>query len=167
MVLLVGLGAGCEASSVVEPPESVCGTKVDRNLTKRLLEPGGRVTERNEVGHDDPQPSSWCQVFVDGNGVLSLRFAWHPDAVDPFGIAASSGSISSIGQPVRLKAAYATTVGNNGAISTARCESGSGSYFTLSVLLERSDPVDRSHRNDIEKFMRAYFPATLRTLGCA
>ncbi|MFF9603065.1 hypothetical protein ACF1GY_12340 [Streptomyces sp. NPDC014684] len=167
VLALLVVGVGCQSSSRDEQvPESLCGTKVDRGLTEALLQPDGRVTERNEVDLRNPQPSSWCQAFVDGKGVLSLRFAWHPDAVDPFDIASSGDSVSRIGQPARVKAAYETTVGNNGAVATARCRTRIGSYFTLSALLADSDPVDRSHRADIENFMRAYFPATLATLGC-
>ncbi|WP_460106933.1 hypothetical protein [Streptomyces sp. YKOK-J1] len=167
MALLMGVDAGCQTSTDQEVSDSLCGTKVNRSLSEPLLRPGGRVTERNEVDHKNPQPSSWCQIFVNGKGVLSLRFAWHPDAVDPSRIAQSSDSVSSLGQPARLKTSYETAAGNNGAVSTAPCKTRIGSYFTLSVLLDSSNPVDRSHRADIEKFMRAYFPATVKTLGCA
>ncbi|MFF7974451.1 hypothetical protein [Streptomyces sp. NPDC007905] len=124
------------------------------------------MTERNKVDHLKPQPSSWCEVLTNGESALSMRFAWHPDAVDPYEVAQAGNSVSSIAEPVRLNATYETTVGNNGAISTARCETSIGSCFTLTVLLEKANPVDRSYRNDIEKFMRAYFPATVGTLGC-
>ncbi|MFI1162193.1 hypothetical protein ACH4UM_00955 [Streptomyces sp. NPDC020801] len=103
---------------------------------------------------------------MDDQMVLSMRFAWHPDQVNSLQIATSSESISSLTSPVRLASAYETTIGNNGAISTAPCKTDVGSYFTLTLRLATVNPTTDTRRASIEKFMRAYFPATVKTLGC-
>jgi len=52
------------------------------------------------------------------------------------------------------------------AISTTSCKTEAGSHFTLSVLLEGVNPTRDTYRAPLEDFMRAYFPATVKTLGC-
>ncbi|MEU5537950.1 hypothetical protein [Streptomyces sp. NPDC020362] len=167
LALVVGTGVWyANRNGDAKPPTSLCGTKVSPILSEPLLQPGGKVTERNQVHRRKPQPSSWCQVFVDGKNVLAMRFAWHPDAIDPYEIAQSVNSVSSIKEPARLDTDYETAIGNDGAISTAECRTDIGSYFTLTLLLKNFNSVDRAHRKDIEKFMRVYFSATMETLGC-
>ncbi|MDV9170187.1 hypothetical protein R6V09_08535 [Streptomyces sp. W16] len=55
-------------------------------------------------------------------------------------------------------------MGTDGAISIAKCKTKGGDYFPLQI--PPISLMDHTHRKDIEKFMRAYFPATLKTLGC-
>ncbi|MFI1534398.1 hypothetical protein [Streptomyces anandii] len=57
-------------------------------------------------------------------------------------------------------------MGTNGAVSTTSCETSGGEYFTLTLQLPQIKLTDGTHRKDIERFMRAYFPATVKTLGC-
>ncbi|MFJ5271351.1 hypothetical protein [Streptomyces sp. NPDC088358] len=148
-------------------PQSICGTKVSRNLSEPLLGAGGKITEQNRVDRKKPEPSSWCEVRVDGRVALSMRFAWHPDAVDPLKVAESSDSVSNIGEPARLVSRYEIALGNNGAISTVQCRTDVGSYFTLTLLLEKANPTSRNHRESIEKFIRTYFPVTVKGVSCA
>jgi hypothetical protein len=103
---------------------------------------------------------------MDGKVALSMRFAWHPDPVNPIELAKSENSVSTLAAPARLASMYETALGNNGAISTAHCKTRVGSYFTLTLLLEKANPTADTSRAPIEKFMRAYFPATVETLGC-
>ncbi|MFI6405264.1 hypothetical protein [Streptomyces sp. NPDC050548] len=65
--------------------------------------------------------------------------------------------------PRAIDFAYKSIVGTDGAISIAKCKTNGGDYFTLTLQVPLTD---HTHRKDIEKFMRAYFPATLKTLGC-
>ncbi|MGW5100952.1 hypothetical protein [Streptomyces sp. NPDC004100] len=167
LALVAGASVSCDVDrSDKAVPAALCGTKVRPTLSERLLRADDDIEVRNRVDRAHPQPSSWCQVFVDGEEKLSLRFAWHPDAVDPYQIAKSAASVSSISEPVRLNAEYKMSAGNDGAIATAPCKTGAGTYFTLSIALRKVSPIDQTHRNDIEKFMRVYFPATVGTLGC-
>ncbi|MHB9859752.1 hypothetical protein [Streptomyces sp. YIM S03343] len=74
--------------------------------------------------------------------------------------------MSRITDPRRIESGYETIVGTDGAISTTPCKTTGGNYFTLTLQLPQVRQQDRTHRQDIERFMRAYFPATLKTLGC-
>ncbi|WP_143074834.1 hypothetical protein [Streptomyces mangrovisoli] len=103
---------------------------------------------------------------MDDEAQLMMRFAWHSDQVSPLHIARSVNSVSLLESPTLLDADYETAVGDNGAISTAPCKTKGGNYFTLTLQLPQVPPGTRSYRHDIERFMRAYFPATLKTLGC-
>lgn len=81
-------------------------------------------------------------------------------------LAADTGSISGIREPREIDFTYKTIVGTDGAISIAPCKTNGGKYFTLTLQVPQIGLMDQTHRKDIEKFMRAYFPATLKTLGC-
>ncbi|MFJ9198461.1 hypothetical protein [Streptomyces flaveolus] len=147
-------------------PQSLCGTRVSAGDLKPLIPAEGEITERNDVDRRDPQPASWCSLNVNGKTALDLRFAWHDDEVDPVKVAGSVKSVSYLELPERATTYPRTAVGNNGAIATAPCRTKGGAYFTLSVLLKGTNLTDTGYRNDIEKFMRAYFPATVKTLHC-
>ncbi|MET9774216.1 hypothetical protein ABZ023_08060 [Streptomyces sp. NPDC006367] len=147
-------------------PQSLCGTRITPNDLEPLIPAEGAITERNDVDRSDPSPSSWCSLNVGGKEAVDVRFAWHSDLVDPLEIANSLNSISQLQMPERVNKAPDMVVGNDGAIATTTCRSKRGAYFTLSVLLKAGNPTDTGHRRDIEKFMRAYFPATVKTLKC-
>ncbi|MER7716764.1 hypothetical protein ABTX99_07375 [Streptomyces flaveolus] len=147
-------------------PESLCGTRVSPQILEPLLPAEGDVSERNDVDRDYPQPASPCRVYVGDEVALRLRFAWHSDAIDPLQVAKSIHSVSNLSMPERVEFPEATVIGNDGAISTTRCVTEAGSYFTLSVLVEGANPVRDSYRVAIEDFMRTYFPATVETLHC-
>ncbi|MGW4275584.1 hypothetical protein ACWEGQ_25255 [Streptomyces seoulensis] len=98
--------------------------------------------------------------------MVRFRFSWDENATDLMYLAKNTGTVSGIADPRHITSPYTTLVGTDGAISTAPCGTKGGEYFTLTLQLPRIELTDRSHRGDIEKFMRAYFPATLKTLGC-
>ncbi|MFK4144422.1 hypothetical protein [Streptomyces sp. NPDC004065] len=75
--------------------------------------------------------------------------------------------MSGVTAPRRIAASYKAVVGTDGAIATTPCKTKGGEFFTLTLQLPQIKLTDRSHRADIERFMRAYFPATVKTLGCA
>ncbi len=81
-------------------------------------------------------------------------------------LATDTGSTSGIRQPRGIDFTYKTIVGTDGAISIAPCKTKRGNYFTLTLQAPQMPLTDQTHRKDIERFMRAYFPATLKTLGC-
>ncbi len=83
-------------------------------------------------------------------------------------LATGTGTVSNVTAPRYVRdAPDKTLVGTDGALSQTRCKTKGGNYFTLTLQLPQVRPGDQSHRRDIEAFMRAYFPATVRTLGCA
>lgn len=81
-------------------------------------------------------------------------------------LAKNTGSVSRVTEPRSMDSTYKTIVGTDGAISIAPCKTKGGKYFTLTLQVPQIRLMDHTHRKDIEKFMRAYFPATLKTLGC-
>ncbi|MER7494891.1 hypothetical protein ABT033_20055 [Streptomyces pharetrae] len=149
-----------------EVPQTLCGTRVSPELSGPLLDAEGEVTEENRVDRKKPRASAWCEVLVGDKAVLSMRFAWHPDEIDPLKVAESVQSVSNLLSPRRVDSSPGIVVGDNGAIATAPCRTTEGSYFTLSVLQEEGASAFDGRSVDIEKFMRAYFPATVRTLSC-
>ncbi|MGW0191197.1 hypothetical protein ACWDV7_36525 [Streptomyces sp. NPDC003362] len=148
-------------------PETLCGTRVDPDLLKPLLPPDTAVSEENDVDRESPSPSSWCLVSADGETAIRLRFAWHSDRIDPLKVANSTSSVSQLEVPERVEISEGrAVVGNSGTIATTACKTEGGSYFTLSVLLEGVNTTADTYRSSLEKFMRAYFPATVKTLSC-
>ncbi|MGV9288787.1 hypothetical protein [Streptomyces sp. NPDC003719] len=147
-------------------PESLCGTRVSPELLGPLLPAEGDVSERNDVDRKHPQAASPCRVYVGGEVVLRLRFAWHSGAIDPLQVSKSIHSVSNLAVPERVDSSEELVIGNDGAISTTSCRTDAGSHFTLSVLLEGVNPVRDTYRAGLENFMRVYFPATVRTLRC-
>ncbi|PZT68810.1 hypothetical protein DN402_14490 [Streptomyces sp. SW4] len=108
-------------------------------------------------------------MYVKGETAVRLRFSWHSDRIDPMRIADSTSPILGLEDPRRVEVAGSRAVaGNNGSIATTPCETRGGSQFTLAVLLDGGFDTNRNaDRSDLEAFMKAYFPATVETLGCA
>ncbi|MCG8966461.1 MULTISPECIES: globin family protein [Streptomyces] len=57
-------------------------------------------------------------------------------------------------------------VGTNGALVSGPCVTDRGRYFILKLHLPRASILDEGNRPEVEAFMRAYFPATVKTLHC-
>lgn len=98
--------------------------------------------------------------------MLEFRFSWDNSQTDLMYLATGSGSVSNVMSPRSITAPYKAVIGTDGAIATTPCKTKGGEYFTLTLQLPQIKLTDQTHRKDIEKFMRAYFPATVRTLGC-
>ncbi|GGX66470.1 hypothetical protein GCM10010510_08320 [Streptomyces anandii JCM 4720] len=98
--------------------------------------------------------------------MLEFHFSWDDSETDLIYLATGSGSVSNVTAPRSITAPYKTVIGTDGAIATTPCKTKGGEYFTLTLQLPQIKLMDQTHRNDIEKFMRAYFPATVKTLGC-
>ncbi|MFI1766735.1 hypothetical protein ACH41H_32425 [Streptomyces sp. NPDC020800] len=108
-----------------------------------------------------------CLILSGNNVILSLRFSWRPVATDLMYLAKGTGAVSGVTEPRSVNFGHKMLVGTDGAISQAPCKTKGGNYFTLTLQLPPVKPMDQKHRKDIEKFMRVYFPATVKTLGCA
>ncbi|MFJ9898705.1 hypothetical protein ACIQPR_35785 [Streptomyces sp. NPDC091280] len=107
-----------------------------------------------------------CVLLSGRDPVLDFRFSWDDTARDLMYLATNTGSVSGVREPREVDFAYKTIVGTDGAISVAPCKTKGGNYFTLTLQVPQIPLTDQTHRKDIEKFWRAYFPATLKTLGC-
>jgi hypothetical protein len=153
----------CSAQHVT-PPKSICGTKVARGLFEPLLKPSGKVSEWHSAGWGE-SGSAWCIVSVSKERTLRFQFSWHPDSIDPLKFASPDDTVTGLWDPTRMRLAESAAIGDNGAISTTRCKSGKGDHFTVALRLTQEGSVPHL-RSDVEKFMRAYMPATMKTVGC-
>ncbi|WP_427922007.1 hypothetical protein [Streptomyces sp. cg40] len=147
-------------------PNSICGTPVDPDLTRPLLISADGWHEWNRVDRSKAITAP-CLILSGDDIALRLRFSWDPNAADLMYLAKDTGEISGVAEPRNIASVYKTIVGTDGAISTTACQTNGGKYFTLTLQVPRIRLTDHTHRKEIEKFMRAYFPATLKTLGCA
>ncbi|WP_159052567.1 hypothetical protein [Streptomyces bungoensis] len=148
-------------------PDVLCGTHIDPALTRRLGTPTKNWHEYNRVDRQRAITAP-CFVLSGSNEVVSVRFSWRAVATDLMYLAKDTGKVSGVTAPRYMdNSLYKTLVGTDGAISQTPCKTKGGNYFTLTLQLPQVKPGDNSHRKDIETFIRAYFPATVKTLGCA
>ncbi|MET7569702.1 hypothetical protein ABZT04_14545 [Streptomyces sp. NPDC005492] len=164
-LLLSVLVASCGSPTDHEVPKAICGTKIDPALTRLLVTSTDDLYEYNRVDRSTAITAP-CVLLSDRDPVLELRFSWDDTATDLMYLATGAGSISRVTAPRSINLGYKTIAGTDGAISIAPCNTNGGKYFTLTLQLPQIRLTDQTHRKDIEKFMRAYFPATLKTLGC-
>ncbi|MES4888080.1 hypothetical protein [Streptomyces sp. NPDC096012] len=165
-VALSLLLVACGRPTRHQVPPVLCGTRVDPQLTHALVQSGEEWHEYNRVDRTEAITAP-CLV-VSGQAVaLKFRFSWRSVATDLMYLATDTGTVSGVANPRSINFKYKTLVGSDGAISQAPCKTKRGRYFTLTLQVPRIRVTDQSHRKDIEKFMRAYFPATVRTLHCA
>ncbi|MFE9839280.1 hypothetical protein ACFYP4_29705 [Streptomyces sp. NPDC005551] len=86
--------------------------------------------------------------------------------MNPMTAASPDDAVTGLQNPRPLRLADGAVAGDDGAIATTRCRDGSGAdHFTLALKVTRGK-FDADRRVAIERFMRAYMPATVRTLGC-
>ncbi|MEW2133462.1 hypothetical protein [Streptomyces sp. NPDC005435] len=147
-------------------PGTICGTRVDPSLSRPLLAPSNEWSEYNRVVRAEAITAP-CLVLAQHQVAMRLRFSWDDSAADLMHLANDTGDISRVSSPRYLaENPHEMLGGTDGAISQAPCKSRTGNYFTLTLQLPQIKLTDQTHRDDIEKFMRAYFPATLKSLGC-
>lgn len=157
--------ASCSDSTGHSLPEAICGTYIDSDITRPLVASVKDLHEFNRVDRREAK-SAPCALLSESDPVLYFNFYWTVDSPGLERLAKGDDLALDIVEPRSVHSSDATVVGNNGAISTALCRTSGGRHFTLVLKLSQVSPTDRTHRKDIEKFMRAYFPATLKTLGC-
>ncbi|MGW7266948.1 hypothetical protein [Streptomyces sp. NPDC054842] len=113
--------------------------------------------------------SHWCVVYVDKHDALSLNFARHGGPADVMKAASPDNSVTGLrnARPLpRIPLADKAVAADDGAIATTRCRDRSGAdHFTLALKVTRGK-LDAERRVAIERFMRAYMPATVKTLHC-
>ncbi|MFC9612062.1 hypothetical protein [Streptomyces sp. NPDC056938] len=106
-----------------------------------------------------------CTVSVDRSEAFDVTLTWHPDSIDPLKYASPNNSVTGLWDPERMKLADRAAIGDDGAIATTRCQGDQIEYFTLTLKLAHDRKVPHL-KSDINTFMRAYMPATMRTVGC-
>jgi hypothetical protein len=155
----------CGQSSDHALPAEMCGTEANTGLVKPLVADGG---DWNEFARVDRKRSvtAPCVLLSGPESVLDFRFSWTKDKPDLMYLA-GTGSVSGVRDPLfpwnwpRTRRSAPTA-----RPSRPPATRGTPDYFTLGLQLPRVALTDRGHREDIERFMRQYFPATVRTLDC-
>jgi hypothetical protein len=164
VMLLLGVACcGCSADHAI--PGRICGTPIDPALTRPLVKTADDFHEFTRVDRIEAVTAP-CVLISGRDPALEFRFSWDETRADLFYLATDTGAVSRISDPRRIRSPYDVVVGTDGAISATPCKTTGGNYFTLTLQLPQVRQQDRTHRKDIERFMRAYFPATLKTLGC-
>lgn len=158
------LASSCTDSVGAAPPV-ICGTRVDPDITHRLIDPGS-FHEQNRVNRSEAT-SAPCTLLSGQDPVIRFHYWWADGQVDLKYMAEQTGGVSRIANVRKIDLPYDTLVGNDGALAATPCISKAGDHFALTIQFPKINLTDQSHRADIEKFMRAYFPATVKTLGCA
>lgn len=79
--------------------------------------------------------------------------------------ASPNKNVTGLWDPVRMRLADSAALGDDGAIATTHCRTKPNNHFTLTLKLTHKDGVPHL-RQDVEQFMRAYMPATMKTVGC-
>ncbi|MGW7362999.1 hypothetical protein ACWGI8_06100 [Streptomyces sp. NPDC054841] len=157
----------CGGSSDDKIPNVICGTKIDTELSGPLLEPLGKFHEYNRVDRKEAQTAP-CIILIDDERALQLRFAWHSGSPGDLVEIATDSSVTHLTEPTRVDLGFQdSVVGNEGAMATTLCKSPRGDHFTLGLTVPRAQATSPELRPAIEKFMRAYMTATVKSLGCA
>ncbi|MEU2057011.1 hypothetical protein [Streptomyces bungoensis] len=162
---LAAVTVSCVDSSQ-SPPQVICGTRVNPDITRRLTVPGSGYREFDRVDRS-AAISAPCTLMSGNHPVLRLHFWWADGPANLRYMAEETGSVSHVTSARKVNASYEVLVGTDGAVAAAQCKSRKGDHFALTLQLPQVKPGDNSHRKDIETFIRAYFPATVKTLGCA
>ena len=155
----------CAGTTDREVPGVICGTRIAPDLARPLVKSTEDWHEYDRVDRAEAITAP-CLVLSGQDVELGFRFSWRDSATDLMYLAKNTGSVSRVTEPRAIDFTYKTIVGTDGAISTTPCKTKGGDYFTLTLQVPQISLMDQTHRKDIERFMRAYFPATLKTLGC-
>ncbi|MFD7458355.1 MULTISPECIES: hypothetical protein [unclassified Streptomyces] len=165
LVLAMGMAitaCGAEADQI---PGTVCGTRVSPELTRSVLTSTEELVESSRVDRQE-EISAPCTWYSQGRPVLELHFYWSMDAPKLAERSPYDSIFADVAEWRTMELGEEAIVGTNGSIVSAPCESGRSKQFTLELHLPEAKITDEGRRKDIEKFMRAYFPATVKTLSC-
>lgn len=162
---LAFLVVSCGRGEKPQSPEEVCGTPINWELASPLVESAEDLHEYSRVDRSE-SISAPCTLFSGDDREMEFNFYWTPDApklahrseFDPIFADVSQWRKASIGDEA--------VIGTNGAIVSSSCITDRGRYFTLKLHLPQASILDEGNRAEVEKFMRAYFPATVKTLNC-
>jgi hypothetical protein len=162
--LVCSLAVSCTGSEDVRHAKTLCGTPVGPELSKILPEQR-HLSEWTSAGFREPG-SSWCIVSVNGKKALSLWFARGGEASDLMGLAENSPVVGLTSPHAVRGIGQEAAVGRDGALVTTPCLHADGtSHLTLGLRLSHGSTVENRER-DVERFMRAYMPATVKSLNC-
>jgi hypothetical protein len=159
------VATGCGRSDGDQIPEALCGTRIDRELLRSVLTSTGDLTEYNRLDPSE-EISAPCTLLSGGERILELHFYYSTASPGFAGRSKYDSVFRDISQWKSVSIADEAIVGNNGAIVSGPCIIGRNTELIIEMRMPEVNIMDESHRKDIEKFMRAYFPATVKTLDC-
>jgi hypothetical protein len=165
-IAAVGSLNACKATEVVQAPQSLCGTRISSELTIPLLGNGEAVREWTSPGFREPASAAWCVVFVDKAEVFQLWFSAGGGKPNLMTLAQNGPTIGLFDPHPVQGIGDQAVIANDGAIASVRCRDSAGAdNFTLALKMAEG-PMKPDRERDVERFMRAYMPATVKSLNC-
>ncbi|MEU3658564.1 hypothetical protein AB0E77_02155 [Streptomyces sp. NPDC032940] len=159
------LAVSCGSREKPERPEQICGTPVDWKLVDPLADFPEGVHEYSRVDRSE-LVSAPCVLSSGDERMMEFHFYWTSDTP---GFAQRSKFDPVFTDVVEWRKANIgdeAIVGRNGAIASTSCKTARGNHFTLKLHLPQASILDEGNRAEVDAFMRAYFPATVKTLKC-
>ncbi|WP_151775544.1 hypothetical protein [Streptomyces abyssomicinicus] len=158
------LGA-CGIAKKAQVPHSLCRTKISPNLSAPLLG-AGAVREWTSASFREPGSASWCVVYVDKKERFQLWFSAGGGKPNLMNLARSGPTIGLFDPHPVQGIGDQAVVANDGAIASTSCRDSAGAdNFTLALKMAEG-PMEPHRERDVERFMRAYMPATVKSLNC-
>ncbi|GAA2338201.1 hypothetical protein OKJ48_36405 [Streptomyces kunmingensis] len=148
-----------------EIPQSICGVTVEENVVAPLLKADGKVSEWRTADWGG-KGTGVCRVSVDDKEAIRVRVSWHEDAIDLMQYSSPDNSITGLWEATRLSGlADDATLGDDGAMATARCHGPSAEYLTVAFRVRHDGQVVHQ-RDEIKKFARSFVPGMIKEFGC-
>ncbi|MFC8369475.1 hypothetical protein [Streptomyces sp. CB02400] len=164
-LILTCLVVSCGRGDKPQPPEKICGTPVDWELAEPLVESAEDLHEYSRVDRSKAI-SAPCTLFSGDDREMEFNFYWTSDAPGLAQRSEFDPVLEGVSQFRKADIGDEAVIGRNGAIVSVSCITDRGRYFTLKLHLPQASILDEANRAKVEKFMRAYFPAAVKTLDC-
>lgn len=163
--IMFGLGA-CDASGGTQVPQSLCGTPIRGDLAGPLLGSGQSVREVTGPGFREPGSDAWCMVYAGRKKVFQMWFSSGTGSPDLMALARSGPTFGLFDPRPVHGIGERAVLANDGAIAVAPCRDSGGADSFLLALKMTDSPVTPRRERHVERFMRAYMPATVKSLHC-
>jgi hypothetical protein len=158
--------AACGTADKAEVPQALCGTPISPKLSAPLLG-SGAVREWTSASFREPASAAWCVIYVDRREVFQLWFSSAGGGRPDLMALARSGPSIGLFDPHPVQGIGEQAVlANDGAIASTPCRDSGGADSFLLALKMAEGPMKPDRERDVERFMRAYMPATVKSLNC-
>ncbi|MEU3557082.1 hypothetical protein [Streptomyces fragilis] len=117
-------------------------------------------------GFREPGSDAWCAVYVDRRKVAQLWFSSGGGSPDLMALARSGPTFGLFDPRPVHGIGERAVLANDGAIAVAPCRDSGGADNFLLALKMTDSPVTPRREHHVERFMRAYMPATVKSLHC-
>jgi hypothetical protein len=162
---VAALGA-CGTVRDTAVPRKLCGTPISAGRLAPLLGDGDAVREWTSASFREPASTAWCVVYVDRKEVLQLYFSSGGGQPDLMALARSGPAFGLFDPRPVHGIGERAVLANDGAIAVAPCRDAGGADSFLLALKMTNSPVTPHRERHVERFMRAYMPATVKSLHC-